>query len=68
MIVDALDRTGSSPHQPTYFPDVSSRLIYATGILAAVSIPPLQFMSKSCGLDQLERPPNWKDPFPRYDR
>ena len=52
MMVDALAGEGDSAHRSAIGSDMSTRSIYAIGILAALSIPPLQPMSKACRVDQ----------------
>jgi hypothetical protein len=56
MMVDAFAGNGRSPRHSAIGRDVSTRMIYSIGILAAVSIPPLQPFGRVCGVDQLDQP------------
>jgi hypothetical protein len=56
MMVDALAaERGASPHSGVGA-DLSTRMIYSIGVLAALSIPPLQPLGKACRADQFEQP------------
>jgi hypothetical protein len=56
MMTDALGEGSPSPTGAAIFPDLTTRMVYAVGILSAVSIPPLLYMGKSCRLDQFDQP------------
>jgi hypothetical protein len=55
MMVDSLTGIGDPPRHSGMGPDIYTRMVYASGILAAVSIPPLQPLSKACQADQLHQ-------------
>jgi hypothetical protein len=55
MMVDAFGEKSRSTGRPVFAESPTDRMIYAAGILAARSIPPLQAMAKSCRADQFDQ-------------
>jgi hypothetical protein len=55
MMVDALgDITPVDMKKPMF--ELSTRIVMASGLLAALSIPPMQSLAKACRMDQFEEP------------
>jgi hypothetical protein len=56
MLVDAFGEKSTSTGRPVFAQSPTDRMVDAIGILAAVSIPPLQAIAKSCRADQFDQP------------
>jgi hypothetical protein len=56
MMTDELGKGSPSPAGAALFSDLATRMLYADGIVSALSIPPLLYMGKSCRLDQFDQP------------